>query len=215
MAKIMWVVIKHRLSVSVSEFTLSVGPTLMWSVPCCLEKDMIIRIKNFSRWENVSAKYLRCWTKTWNWTFSHSFDFYHITKEDWVKFLLKTCLKSSVTHGHWHKLSICELTTDHNPDVLVCDSRSIFLWWGFLNFHPCFAPWFYGGVILNFAAKFTEMNEYLHAIIRKKIQARKVNEEGEPRDFIEGYLKALKENKDLEDWSSLITEDFFVVGITY
>ena len=47
--------------------------------------------------------------------------------------------------------------------------------------------------------------------MRKSIQARTIKEDGEPRDFIEGYLRALKENNHLKDFSLEITQDFFQV----
>ena len=54
---------------------------------------------------------------------------------------------------------------------------------------------------------------HLNSVLREKIHTRTIKEEGEPRDFIEGYLKALKVNKTLDDRSFQITQDFFQVGI--
>ena len=54
--------------------------------------------------------------------------------------------------------------------------------------------------------------QQLNDAFRKKIKNRKVNKEGEPRDFIEGYIRALKENKNLDDHSLAITSDIFQVS---
>ena len=40
-------------------------------------------------------------------------------------------------------------------------------------------------------------------------------EDAEPRDFIEGYLKALRENKNLEKFSLECTKDFFAVSFLF
>ena len=65
---------------------------------------------------------------------------------------------------------------------------------------------------LTIVEKFRKVNQQLNDAFRKKIKNRKVNEEGEPRDFIEGYIRALKENKNLDDYSLAITNDFFQVS---
>ncbi len=62
-----------------------------------------------------------------------------------------------------------------------------------------------------FAEKFRDAYGHLNREIRKRIQARSLQTDSEPRDFIEGYLKAVKADPKLEDRSTQITRDFFQV----
>ncbi len=52
---------------------------------------------------------------------------------------------------------------------------------------------------------------YLKGGILRWIQARSLQTDSEPRDFIEGYLKAVKKNHDLQDRSIQLVQDLFQV----
>ncbi len=64
---------------------------------------------------------------------------------------------------------------------------------------------------LDLSERMAEVYGHLNGEIRRRIQARSLQTDSEPRDFIEGYLKAVKKNHDLQDRSFQIVQDFFQV----
>ena len=54
---------------------------------------------------------------------------------------------------------------------------------------------------------------HLHSAIEQNIRNRPIKEDGETRNFIDDYIRAVKENSNMDDRSSQITQDFFQVLI--